>query len=104
MQVPINKMWAALTEYQPTADADGHGETWSLMCSDRTINAAYAAGDAAKAVYAADASANYAYAAAWNAASAASHVAADTAADAAWAVNVADTAIDYINKAQEKRT
>jgi hypothetical protein len=92
MQVTIDKMWAAMAEYQPTADADGHGETWALMCSDRTINAAYAAGDAAKVTNAWTA----AYAAAWAVAASADAV--------AWAVNVADTAIDYINKAQGKRT
>jgi hypothetical protein len=102
MRHKVNELWMALTAYQPKANAGGHGESWALMCSKRTADAAYAAGDAAKAVYTADASADYAYAAAWNAASTASHVAAATAADAAWAVNVADTAIYYINKAQGK--
>jgi hypothetical protein len=47
MQVTIDKMWAALAEYQPTADTDGHGETWARMCSERTEDAAKAASDAA---------------------------------------------------------
>jgi phosphopantothenate synthetase len=47
MQVTIDKMWAAMAVYQPTADADGHGETWALMCSERTEDAAEAAWAAA---------------------------------------------------------
>jgi phosphopantothenate synthetase len=49
MQVTIDKMWAELADYQPTADADGHGETWALMCSERTEDATAAASDAANA-------------------------------------------------------
>jgi hypothetical protein len=48
MQVTIDKMWAAMAVYQPTADADGHGETWALMCSERTEDAATAAWAAAE--------------------------------------------------------
>ncbi len=40
----VNEMWAALKAYQPTADTDGHGETWALMCSEKT---AVSADDAA---------------------------------------------------------
>jgi hypothetical protein len=43
----LNAMWAALEKYQPYADADGHGETWRRMCSERTEKAAEAATDAA---------------------------------------------------------
>ena len=49
MQVTRKKMWAAMATYQPTADADGHGETWALMCSERTEDAATAAWAAAEA-------------------------------------------------------
>jgi hypothetical protein len=62
---PLAEMWAALTEYQPQADRDGHGESWRIMCSKRTQAAAWAA-------------ARYATRpAAWDAA--------DVAASAAWA-------------------
>ena len=45
----LNKMWAALAQYQPFADADGHGESWAVMCERRTEKAALAAVDAARA-------------------------------------------------------
>jgi hypothetical protein len=56
-------MWDALEKYQPYADADGHGESWSKMCEERTEETARAA---ARAAYSANAvySANAAYAAA----------------------------------------
>jgi hypothetical protein len=31
---PLAEMWAALAEYQPQADADGHGESWAKMCEE----------------------------------------------------------------------
>jgi chorismate mutase len=37
---PLAKMWAALAEYQPQADRDGHGESWRRMCAERTEAAA----------------------------------------------------------------
>jgi hypothetical protein len=37
---PLAEMWAALAEYQPQADKDGHGESWRTMCEERTVNAA----------------------------------------------------------------
>ncbi len=40
---PLAEMWAALAEYQPMADRDGHGESWRRMCSERTEAAALAA-------------------------------------------------------------
>ena len=40
---PLAEMWAALAEYQPQADRDGHGESWRRMCSERTEAAALAA-------------------------------------------------------------
>jgi hypothetical protein len=40
---PLTEMWAALEEYQPFADRDGHGESWARMCSERTREAARAA-------------------------------------------------------------
>jgi hypothetical protein len=45
----LEEMWAALTAYQPQADAAGHGESWAAMCKERTVAAARAA------YYAADA-------------------------------------------------
>jgi hypothetical protein len=39
----LTKMWEALAKYQPYADADGHGESWRVMCSERTEAAAAAA-------------------------------------------------------------
>jgi hypothetical protein len=39
----LDEMWAALAAYQDKADARGHGESWALMCSDRTKDAVKAA-------------------------------------------------------------
>ena len=39
----LNEMWAALEAYQPKADYDGHGDSWRLMCRERTEAAARAA-------------------------------------------------------------
>ena len=39
----LEPMWAALAKYQPYADADGHGNSWRKMCSERTSDAADAA-------------------------------------------------------------
>jgi hypothetical protein len=36
----LNEMWAALAAYQNKADADGHGWSWALMCSEKTKAAA----------------------------------------------------------------
>ena len=33
------KMWAALEKYQPYADADGHGKSWSRICEFKTNRA-----------------------------------------------------------------
>ncbi len=38
---PLAEMWAALEEYQPFANRDGHGESWAKMCRERTANAAW---------------------------------------------------------------
>lgn len=56
---PLAAMWAALAEYQPQADRDGHGESWAAMCRARTEDAARAAAAAAEewAFLAADAAA-----------------------------------------------
>ena len=43
----LAEMWAALAEYQPQADKDGHGESWRVMCEQRTVEAASAASFAA---------------------------------------------------------
>jgi hypothetical protein len=92
----LNKMWTALEKYQPFADQDGHGESWRVMCSERTIDAAAAAwaeaganAEWAVAAYAASA----AYAAAW---------AAETAEGAAWAY-WSDRAIKRIENAIKER-
>jgi len=77
---PLADMWAALSEYQPQADRDGHGESWRVMCAERTAAAAWAA--AAEAAAAAAWAAADAADAAWAAAEAA---AAWAAAAAAWA-------------------
>jgi cell division protein FtsB len=76
-------MWDALEKYQPYADADGHGETWRVMCEERTedaVGAAWAEWTAAKAAYAASA--------AWA---------------AAWAAYSSDRAIERIERAIKER-
>ena len=42
---PLAEMWRDLSEYQPMADADGYGEAWAKMCSERTKQAAERAHD-----------------------------------------------------------
>ena len=44
---PLAEMWRELAEYQPQADKDGHGESWRVMCEQRTVEAASAASWAA---------------------------------------------------------
>lgn len=83
---PLSQMWLELEAYQPQADADGHGESWRVMCRERTAAAAEAAGDASSA----------ARAAAWAAATAAW-----AAADAADAAARAEDAIAAICRAKE---
>jgi hypothetical protein len=90
MNDKLNEMWTALAVYQPKADADGHGESWALMCSERTTDAAHAAWDDAAwddAAYAAYAAAKAVYASA-------------KATYANDACDASDAAIDYINKAK----
>jgi hypothetical protein len=41
-------MWEALSRYQPYADQDGHGESWRVMCEERTQEAAWTASVAAR--------------------------------------------------------
>ena len=84
----LNAMWEALARYQPYADADGHGESWRVMCEQRTAYAAWAAEAAA---YAAASRASRA--AAWAAADAAAADAA-AAAKAEWAAWAAEAAAD----------
>ena len=67
----LTKMWAALARYQSYADADGPGNSWRKMCSERTTETAAEAwaeagtnAEWASAAWAASA----AYAAAWAAA------------------------------------
>jgi hypothetical protein len=55
---PLDAMWAALAEYQPQANANGHGKSWWRMCSERTeATAREAAVDVAAAKAARDAAA-----------------------------------------------
>ena len=83
---PLAEMWAALTEYQPQADRDGHGESWRVMCEQRTVEAASASS----------------WAASDSAASAASW-AASAAARAAAARAAATQSIAAIRKAKEAK-
>ncbi len=66
----LDEMWAALEAYQPKAIADGHGDSWRVMCKERTWAATAKAYDATP----------IGSAAAWAALSAAA-AAVDTAAD-----------------------
>ena len=43
----LTEMWAAFEAYQPTADKNGHGISWRVMCRERTRDAADAARAAA---------------------------------------------------------
>ncbi len=45
---PLAEMWRELEEYQPMADANGHGESWARMCRERTEAAAEIAQDNAR--------------------------------------------------------
>ena len=96
----LEEMWAALLAYLPQATANGHGESWRKMCSEKTFSAAYEAADAADAAY--DAAFLAARRAAADAAIAA-YAAADAAvyADGPRADRYAQIAIDRINKAKE---
>ncbi len=82
---PLTEMWAALEEYQPQADRDGHGDTWRHMCAACTHDSAF---DAAE-----DAAEDAARAAAQDAAQDAVRVAAWAA---LWATRAADSARDAI--------
>jgi hypothetical protein len=93
MNDKLNEMWTALAAYQMQADADGHGKSWALMCSEKTEDAAnsawYAKGDGACA---------YADAASYAAEAAAAAGDSDT-----YTVSIkyyAQQAIDHITKAQ----
>jgi hypothetical protein len=59
----LNEMWAALLAYLPQAMANGHGDSWAKMCSEKTADAAYAASAAASAAIYAATYATYAAAA-----------------------------------------
>jgi hypothetical protein len=45
---PLAEMWRELAEYQTKADRDGHGESWRIMCKERTEDAAEIAQDNAR--------------------------------------------------------
>jgi len=36
----LTEMWKKLNEYQSYADTDGHGDSWRMMCEERTSEAA----------------------------------------------------------------
>jgi hypothetical protein len=44
---PLAGMWRELAEYQEQADRDGHGESWRVMCAERTDHSAWSAARAA---------------------------------------------------------
>jgi hypothetical protein len=99
----LTAMWAALEKYQPFADADGHGETWRVMCSKRTTDASWAAAWVAEARAAGAAKA--AAWAAWEAAAYAAEAAAEAYATAeARAAYWSDRSIEHIEKAIKERT
>ena len=101
MNNKLNEMWTALATYQPKADANGHGESWALMCSEKTSSAAaYAKAAASDAAYAYAAA--YAAARAARAADDAARAAYAYAAYAAYAAAWAADAIYYINRANAK--
>ena len=86
---PLAEMWAALEEYQPLADRDGHGESWKRMCKERTRAAA------------ADATNPFVNPSA--AARAAARAAAGAAANLEEAMNSAADAVTAIRRAREGR-
>jgi cob(I)alamin adenosyltransferase len=98
---PLAEMWAALEEYQPQADSDGHGESWKRMCEERTSCAADTARTVARRVARA-ATAGIGREATREVAAA---CAADTAFDASWdakrAAAWAANAIALIRQAKE---
>ena len=98
----LSAMWDALARYQPFADADGHGESWKRMCEERTIDAAVAAVNAARAK-AAWAEATYAAASAASWAESAAEAEADAAAAAAAATIRSARAIERIEDALKER-
>ena len=87
----LNEMWTALAAYQPKADDAGHGESWAVMCRDKTGSAAVAAYKAVP--HSGPVATYYSYAAVY----AAAHPAETTARHGAC---YAQHAIDCINKAQ----
>ena len=101
----LTQMWTELARYQPFADADGHGNSWRVMCEKRTEAAADAAAVAAaayEAVPAAGAAYEAAYAAALEAARALAARA--LAARAARAAEWSDRSITRIEAAIKERT
>ena len=93
----IDLMWKRLAQHQPFADERGYGPEWKRMCEERTEETADA-----------DADADSAWWDAWDAAGAANAA----RAEAAWAARAAEaakraerwaeSAIEYINKAEGK--
>ncbi|MFO0203511.1 MAG: hypothetical protein ACK528_10315 [Alphaproteobacteria bacterium] len=98
----LTEMWTALEQYQSRADANGHGESWKRMTTERTVDAVELAWFALTEV---------AGSSAWSASWAAAAEAADAADDAVWAATEqaeaeqhATRAIEYINKAMETQS
>ena len=93
----LDEMWAAFEAYKPKADADGHGESWRVMCRERTQEAAEAAWYAAPKKSAVRAAA-WAAAEAAEAAAVAAALPKAEAWGAAWADRYAQEAIDAIRE------
>ena len=96
----LNKMWAALEQYQPYADKAGHGRSWRRMTKERTSEAASAAwSKAAAAAHLTRSKARIR--AAWYAASAAGAAATLTAEAAKTERRITQT-IEHINQAMKE--
>ena len=89
MTTKLTEMWVALKAYQPQADTALHGDSWAVMCRDRTYVAARSAAREA------DACNDQACRAAYSAAFAATYAAAFSEAYAAYGI-YAEQAIDQI--------
>jgi hypothetical protein len=90
------EMWAAFEAYQATADKEGHGDSWRVMCKERTEKAAWVASLIRTSAAAPAGSA--AVRGAWASRAAA---AAAASAAAAKADDYAQEAIKYMNKAMD---
>jgi hypothetical protein len=94
----LNAMWEALEKYQQFADADGHGESWRVMCEKQTEKAAWVARARAYAVACSVVAWSVVDAA--DAADSAAWAVADAAAAAYWSAR----AIEQVEQAIKQRT